>query len=165
MSRTDDADALFERAAACLRGEGVPRDLASARDPVRNSDGMGFTWPLENPAVHALNRRIAAASDTGPEQGEPLQVLRYRPGEQYRTHYDAIPGFANQREWTMIIWLNADYRGGETHFPQIGLLEIIFCQYIQRQEQKEHRRGIDFDIHAIEPNTKCKSNDCQTDDG
>ena len=92
-----------------------------ARDPVRTSDGMGFTWPLENPAVHALNRRIAAASTTSPEQGEPLQVLRYRPGEQYRTHFDFIPGFANPRVMTMIVWLNREFAGGETHFPTARL--------------------------------------------
>jgi prolyl 4-hydroxylase len=91
------------------------------RDPVRTSDGIGFTWPLENPAVHALNRRIHAASGTAFDQGEPLQVLRYRPGEQYRTHFDAIPGFANQRILTMIVWLNQDYEGGETFFPTPGL--------------------------------------------
>ena len=91
------------------------------RDPVRTSDGMGFTWPLENPAVHALNRRIAAASATSPEQGEPLQVLRYRPGEQYRTHFDFIPGFANPRVMTMIVWLNREFAGGETNFPTARL--------------------------------------------
>jgi prolyl 4-hydroxylase len=91
------------------------------RDPVRTSDGVGFTWPLENPAVHALNRRIAAASGTAPGQAEPLQVLRYRPGDQYRTHYDAIPGFANQRVLTVIVWLNAGYEGGETHFAAANL--------------------------------------------
>jgi prolyl 4-hydroxylase len=91
------------------------------RDPVRTSDGMGFTWPLENPAVHALNRRIAAATGTSPEQGEALQVLRYAPGEQYRTHFDAIPGFANQRVMTVIVWLNEDYEGGETDFPAARL--------------------------------------------
>jgi len=87
------------------------------RDPVRTSDGIGFTLPLENPAVHALNRRIAAASGTAVAQGEPLQVLRYRPGDQYRTHFDAIPGFANQRVMTMLVWLNGDYEGGGTRFP------------------------------------------------
>ena len=90
------------------------------RDPVRTSDGIGFTWPLENPAVHALNRRIAAASGTDVGQGEPLQVLRYRPGQQYKPHFDAIPGFANQRMWTMLVWLNEGYEGGETLFMKTG---------------------------------------------
>jgi prolyl 4-hydroxylase len=87
------------------------------RNPVRTSDGTGFTWPLENPAVHALNRRIAAASGTDVECGEPLQVLRYKPGDQYRTHFDAIAGFDNQRVMTCLVWLNQGYEGGETFFP------------------------------------------------
>jgi prolyl 4-hydroxylase len=91
------------------------------RDPVRVCDSTGFTWPLENPAVHALNRRLAAASATAVEQGEPLQVLRYRSGGEYRPHFDAIPGFANQRAMTMLVWLNDDYEEGETHFPAAGL--------------------------------------------
>jgi prolyl 4-hydroxylase len=91
------------------------------RDPVRVCDSVGFTWPLENPAVHALNRRLAAASGTAPRQGEPLQVLRYRPGGRYRPHFDAIPGFANPRVMTILVWLNEDYEGGETHFPTPGL--------------------------------------------
>ena len=89
-------------------------------DPVRTSDSVGFTLPLENPAVHALNRRIAAASGTRVEQGEPLQVLRYRPGQEYKPHFDHIPGFANQRVMTMLVWLNEDYDGGETLFMMTG---------------------------------------------
>ncbi|MEA3029513.1 MAG: prolyl 4-hydroxylase [Sphingomonadales bacterium] len=89
-------------------------------DPVRISDGVGFTLPLENPAVHALGRRIAAASGTDVAQGEPLQVLRYRPGGEYKPHFDAIPGFANQRILTMLVWLNGDYEGGETMFMKTG---------------------------------------------
>jgi len=98
-----------------------PRSGRQVSDPVRVCDSVGFTWPLENPAIHALNRRIAAASSTAFEQGEPLQVLRYRPGGEYRPHFDAIPGFANQRAMTMLVWLNGDYEGGETHFPTPGL--------------------------------------------
>jgi prolyl 4-hydroxylase len=93
------------------------------RDPVRISDGCGFTWPLENPAVHALNRRIAAASGTAPEQGEPLQILRYQAGGEYKPHYDSIPGAANPRALTMLVWLNEEFDGGETWFntPQLAL--------------------------------------------
>jgi prolyl 4-hydroxylase len=99
-------------------------DAATGRqrpDPVRISDGVGFTLPLENPAVHALGRRIAAASGTDVAQGEPLQVLRYRPGGEYKPHFDAIPGFANQRILTMIVWLNEGYEGGETMFLKTGM--------------------------------------------
>lgn len=124
-------EALFSRAecdylagaAAPMLARSVVVDAATGRqrpDPVRVSDSVGFTLPLENPAVHALGRRIAAASGTHVAQGEPLQVLRYRPGGEYKPHFDAIPGFANQRILTMIVWLNEDYAGGETMFVKTG---------------------------------------------
>ncbi|HEV2817133.1 MAG TPA: 2OG-Fe(II) oxygenase [Allosphingosinicella sp.] len=119
----DECDYLIDAATPML-APAVVVDAATGRqrpDPVRISDGVGFTLPLENPAVHALGRRIAAASGTEVGQGEPLQVLRYRPGGEYRPHFDAIPGFANQRVLTMIVWLNEDYEGGETMFMKTGM--------------------------------------------
>jgi len=94
-----------------------PETGAQRPDPLRSADAVGFTAPLENPAVHALTRRIAAASGTAAAQGEPLQVLRYAPGGEYREHLDAIPGFANQRVLTMLVWLNDGFEGGGTCFP------------------------------------------------
>lgn len=116
--------AFLAGASAPMLEPAVVVDPASGRqrpDPVRVCDSAGFPWPLENPAVHALNRRLAAASATAPEQGEPLQVLRYRPGGEYKPHFDAIAGFANQRVMTFLVWLNDDYEGGETFFPTPGL--------------------------------------------
>jgi prolyl 4-hydroxylase len=86
------------------------------RDPVRTSDGAVIHWLIEDPVVHALNRRLAAISDTAFEQGEPLQILRYRPGQQYLRHRDAIPGYENQRIKTVLVYLNEGYEGGETCF-------------------------------------------------
>jgi prolyl 4-hydroxylase len=90
-------------------------------DPVRRSDVAAFPLAREDPAIHALNRRLAAASGTRPEQGEPLQILRYRPGQEYRPHNDALPTEENKRILTALVWLNEGYDGGETHFPETGL--------------------------------------------
>jgi prolyl 4-hydroxylase len=118
----DECRYLVEAAAPMLEPSVVvdPASGTQRPDPVRVAESMGFTLPLENPAVHALNQRIAAASGTQAVQGEPLQVLRYRPGGEYKPHFDAIPGFANQRILTMIVWLNEDYEGGETMFMKTG---------------------------------------------
>ena len=90
-------------------------------NPVRTSDGMAFPFVQESPAVHALNRRIAAITSTDVRHGEPLQVLRYRPGQQYRPHVDAVGGTDNQRVLTVLVYLNSDYEGGETEFVRTGL--------------------------------------------
>jgi prolyl 4-hydroxylase len=111
-------------AAGPMLAPAVVIDPATGRqrpDPLRTADSVGFTPPLETLAVQALNRRIATASGTSFAQGEPLQVLRYRPGGEYRPHCDAIPGFDNQRVATMLVWLNDGFEGGETEFPEVGL--------------------------------------------
>jgi prolyl 4-hydroxylase len=91
------------------------------RNPIRTSDTAVFPWIGESPAIHVLNRRIATASGTAPEQGEPLQVLRYRGGQEYKPHTDAIPGLENQRVMTMLVYLNDGFEGGETEFPELGI--------------------------------------------
>jgi prolyl 4-hydroxylase len=91
------------------------------RDPVRTSDGAVVHWLIEDPAIHALHLRLAAASGTSVRQGEPLQILRYSPGQEYRTHRDAVPGYENQRVITMLVYLNEGYDGGETCFVRTGL--------------------------------------------
>jgi prolyl 4-hydroxylase len=99
-------------------------DPASGRQilhPVRQSDGAVVGPTRESLVVGAINRRIAALTGTRPEQGEPLQVLRYGPGQQYRLHSDALPGVTNQRSVTAIAYLNSGYAGGETDFPEIGV--------------------------------------------
>lgn len=89
--------------------------------PVRSSDAAMFGVYAETPAINALNRRIAALSGTRLDQGEPLQLLRYRPGGEYKPHLDALPAEPNQRVLTVLVYLSDDYEGGETDFPHLGL--------------------------------------------
>jgi len=90
------------------------------RDKVRTSDGSTIHWLIEDPATHAINRRLAALSETRVEQGEALQILRYRPGQQYHPHVDWL-GDKNKRILTALIYLNDGYQGGETEFVKTGL--------------------------------------------
>jgi prolyl 4-hydroxylase len=90
------------------------------RDTIRTSDGAGFYWLAEDPAIHALNRRIASATGTAYDQGEPLQVLRYSPGQEYRPHFDYLEGSDNPRPWTALLYLNEEYEGGATRFVKTG---------------------------------------------
>ena len=99
-------------------------DPASGRmvpHPIRTSDGAVYGVFAEDLVVSAINRRIAALSGTALAQGEPLQLLRYRPGAEYRAHMDALPSEPNQRVMTVLVYLSEDYQGGETRFLRTGL--------------------------------------------
>ena len=99
-------------------------------NPARTSAGMFFERG-ETPLVARIEARIAALLRWPVENGEGLQVLRYRPGEEYKPHYDyfdpAAPGAAailargGQRLASLVICLEAPTRGGATSFPDIGL--------------------------------------------
>ena len=91
------------------------------RDTIRTSDGASIQWDREDPAVHAINRRIAAATRTAYEAGEALQLLRYAPGQEYRPHFDWLSNAPNQRLWTALVYLNEDYEGGETAFVRTNI--------------------------------------------
>ncbi len=110
------AGPLFEPSVVIDPRSGVP-----IRDPVRSSDVAGFALALEDPVIHALNRRIAAASGTDVRQGEPLQILRYRRGQEFKPHLDVLPSGDNQRVLTTLVLLNSEFSGGETEFLSAGL--------------------------------------------
>ncbi|MDM0043501.1 2OG-Fe(II) oxygenase [Variovorax dokdonensis] len=103
-------------------GEAVNQD--------RTSDGMFFERG-ENEIVHRIEARIARLLNWPVEYGEGLQVLRYRPGAQYRPHYDYFdpgePGTptilrrGGQRLGTLLMYLRAPEQGGGTVFPDVGV--------------------------------------------
>lgn len=111
-----------------------PRTGERRPDPVRTSDGMSFGPLDEDMVINAINHRIAMATGTRYDHGEPLHMLRYRGGQEYRPHGDALPGSGNLRNWTAIMYLNDNYEGGETEFPFIGVSfkasagdMLVFC--------------------------------------
>ena len=108
---------LVARAAPKLRPSVViAPDGRSIPNPVRDSHGANFAPVEEDLVIHAINCRIADATGTKWEQGEPLHILRYEPGQQYRKHFDALPGVRNQRILTCLIYLNDGFEGGATAF-------------------------------------------------
>ena len=89
--------------------------------PVRTSSGATIGPTRQDLVVTAILKRVATATGTGFECGEPLSLLHYAPGQQYRPHVDTIPRTSNQRSHTVLLYLNEGYRGGETRFIASGL--------------------------------------------
>lgn len=98
-----------------------PKTGNLAQHPIRTSEGAVLGPIQQDLVLEAMNRRIAAVTGTRVEQGEPATILRYAPGQQYRLHHDCLPAEPNQRIVTAIIYLNDDYLGGSTIFPNAGV--------------------------------------------
>lgn len=128
----EECDALIEAAkprmarsltvATSTGGEEVNDD--------RTSDGMFFERG-ENEVARTIEARIAHLLNWPLENGEGLQVLHYRPGAEYKPHYDYFdpnePGTptilrrGGQRVATLVMYLNTPEKGGGTTFPDIHM--------------------------------------------
>ena len=128
----DECDALVELARPrLLRSETVDTQTGGSEvNAARTSEGMFFERG-EAPVIQRIEQRIATLVHWPVENGEGLQVLRYRPGAEYKPHHDyfdpALPGTptilqrGGQRVGTIVMYLNHPERGGATTFPDVGL--------------------------------------------
>jgi hypothetical protein len=87
---------------------------------------------VENDLINFLiQERMSAACGIPMVQMEGTAILNYRPGQEISDHYDFVdpdmPDYQKeisengQRVITFLIYLNDDYRGGDTIFPKLGI--------------------------------------------
>ena len=88
---------------------------------VRDADSSAISHLTEDLVVQRINRCIATATRTNPEWGEPLNVLRYKPGQQFKPHHDGRGSEGAIRIMTALVWLNEQFDGGETDFPSLNI--------------------------------------------
>ena len=152
----EECDALIEMSRGKLaRSNVVNRDTGHYDvHPDRTSEGTYFRRG-ENDLVERIERRIAELTSSPVERGEPIQILRYCPGAQYKPHFDYFdpsqPGnqqvlsTGGQRVATLVMYLNDVQAGGSTIFPEIGLDVLprrghaVFFAYADEQGRLDSR--------------------------
>ncbi|MFO1464938.1 MAG: 2OG-Fe(II) oxygenase [Steroidobacteraceae bacterium] len=100
-------------------------------DPMRTSSHVTLGPRQHDHVLEALERCIGGVASVPPLNAEFLQILRYRPGEEFRPHVDyfnesgasAYRSLADggQRAQTVLIYLNEEYTGGSTAFPSLHI--------------------------------------------
>jgi prolyl 4-hydroxylase len=94
----------------------------------RTNSGAGFSILDTDLILQMVNGRVSDLVDLSIGNQEPTNVLHYKRGEEYKAHFDFItPSPQNaaelaatgQRMATVLIYLNDDYEGGETEFPNL----------------------------------------------
>jgi prolyl 4-hydroxylase len=128
----EECDQLVEASRTKLQRSTVVNADTGAYDvhPHRTSSGTHFERG-ENELIRRIESRIAELIDYPVENGEPIQILHYLPGAEYKPHYDYFdpkqPGnetvlaMGGQRIATLVLYLNDVEAGGSTVFPTIGL--------------------------------------------
>jgi predicted 2-oxoglutarate/Fe(II)-dependent dioxygenase YbiX len=100
---------------------GIYNDSAIGRGllnkKTRKSKSISF-HDVNHPVINDIRSRVSKLTHTPLCKIELIQVSKYETGGFYRPHFDsALP--SPHRPYTMLIYLNDDYEGGETYFPKL----------------------------------------------
>jgi prolyl 4-hydroxylase len=103
--------------------------LSGKDDSIRKSE---TAWLSKNdPVIKEIYKRFSNHYNFTINNAEDLQVVKYEPGGFYNDHHDSCcddndhcRDFARksgQRVLTILMYLNDDFEGGYTNFPNIGI--------------------------------------------
>ncbi|MCK8495289.1 2OG-Fe(II) oxygenase [Spirosoma sp. RP8] len=89
------------------------------RDSDTRTSYSAFLRDLQHPVFQAIYNRVATLLKVNLNQIEPLQCVRYGEGQQFKPHFDSMS--VNHRLHTILVYLNDDFVGGETFFPELNM--------------------------------------------
>lgn len=108
-----------------------PATGKSKIDPYRTGFHHQFMSGLCDFTVAIFDHHLAAQTNTQPQQGEPLTMLVYRPGQQYKPHWDHLVDTMDEnfsriersgnRLYTALVTLDDAFTGGATRFTKLDL--------------------------------------------
>ena len=123
----EECEQVIDAINASLQPSTVTRGLSSDRRRTSRTSRLHQNHPE---LAACLDQRFAALFGVDPRLSEPIQGQRYDPGEYYKEHVDWFSpgnadyathtGIGGQRTWTVMVYLNAVQRGGETLFRRLG---------------------------------------------
>lgn len=129
---------------------------------IRDSDQAVIAAPTDSLLFNSIERLIALACGQELVQAEPMSILRYRPGQQYRWHRDYIQASsktvreelarAGQRIHTGILYLSDDFTGGQTEFRDWDLsLRIKAGECVSFSNVDQHGEPNPASVHRGAP--------------
>nr|QBK85221.1 MAG: 2OG-Fe(II) oxygenase superfamily protein [Iridovirus LCIVAC01] len=85
----------------------------------------------EDEIVKRIENRATSFTSLPYTHVEPLQIVRYQPGQFFKGHYDFFPpgspeteiatSRGGQRHYTFFVYLNDVRGGGDTYFPKVPI--------------------------------------------
>ncbi|WP_409294134.1 2OG-Fe(II) oxygenase [Peribacillus sp. SCS-26] len=141
----EECDELIQLSIARIQRSKIGADRNI--NEIRTSSGMFFEQN-ENDTIYKIEKRISSIMGIPIENSDGIQILNYKPGQEYRPHYDFFSSTSkaaqNNRISTLVIYLNDVEEGGETFFPNLNFsvtpqkgLAVYFEYFYQDQSLNE----------------------------
>jgi hypothetical protein len=97
-----------------VNGEGRKNKTIYSKDRTSTNMDLSGYGKIED-----LRHKLYELLKCSMEQLEPLSCIRYEQSQHFKYHHDFIPG--GDRLYTLVIYLNDDFEGGELRFPEIDM--------------------------------------------
>ena len=128
------------------------------RSPLAGTDGKIFYSNFrtsytsiikdkENTTLKSIYERVAFFLRVPQNYIEYLECVRYSPGQQFRPHWDTDK--SEDRTHTLLLYLNDDFEGGETYFPQLNFkAKPQKGRVLYFKDRDEEQNIIPYSLHA-----------------
>jgi len=104
---------LYERSKVIADGQSMISNVRTSRS--------AYLYNLNKDLKDRIYSKVTCMLKGLPyEKVEELQSVSYQPKQEFKTHFDA--GKDMNRLYTILIYLNDDFKGGETFFPELSLM-------------------------------------------
>lgn len=117
----EECDALIQLSKDRLQRSkiGSSREVSG----IRTSSGA-FLTDINTDVITSVEKRVSDIMGIPIDHGEGLHILNYKPGQEYKEHFDYFASTSNSannnRIATLVIYLNDVEEGGNTFFPKLN---------------------------------------------
>lgn len=151
-----ECGALIERSTGKLNRSSVVdnKNGGSVVSQVRTSEGTHFKRG-DGAVITGIEQRLCKLINQNSDNFEPMQILHYKPGGEYKPHDDYFSpsesgnnlqfSKGGNRVATFILYLNDVAKGGETSFPSINFDvrpkrgRAVYFEYMNEANQLDPR--------------------------
>ena len=125
-----DCEGVIERTGGYHKSRTVTKDNRIVIDPMTRKSKTKFVTTTDS-AHHAriIQKMNKYMLDSFGVYKSVVQITKYEKTDFFKLHSDALtedqmPDLGEQRLWTALLYLNDDFKGGQTYFPNIP--EMIY---------------------------------------
>ena len=119
----DNCDELVQMAKNRFVASTVYSTNSGTVDRSSRSSSCAYFKRGENELIKSIEDKVASSLKISLDQIEPLQIVKYEKGQEYKYHHDYFGSqtdqLQNQRVYSILVYLNDldEIDGGSTHFP------------------------------------------------
>ncbi|SFE56324.1 2OG-Fe(II) oxygenase [Spirosoma endophyticum] len=118
LEQCDALIAYTEQKEAFKRSKVDIDEYTLSQESIARTSFTAFLAKSQEHTFYYIYEQVSSLLNVPLEYIENLQCVRYYEGQEFKAHFDS--GTTNHRVHTLLIYLNDNFVGGETFFPELN---------------------------------------------